>query len=120
MAKDPLSQLELKSLRVLALLLQFPSITEVAEKMAMQPSSVTYHLNKLRQTLNDPLLVQVGKKMEPTERARALEPKLSELAANVESILQSAEFDPKNINREFQIAVQNIGAEVLLPTLLNS
>ncbi|MEZ9710826.1 LysR substrate-binding domain-containing protein [Vibrio breoganii] len=119
MSKDPLANIEFKSLRVLSLLLKTPSITEVAEKLSIQPSSVTYHLNKLRQTLNDPLLVQVGKRMEPTARALSLIPKLATLLINVEDILQTTVFDPKTVSQEFRVAIQDIGAEVLLPILLD-
>ena len=118
MKKEPLASIELKSLRILANLLQHPNITFVAEKMAMQPSGVTYHLNKLRESLEDPLLVQVGREMVLTQKALSLAPKLSALLTEVESVLFSEEFDPYNLHRHFRIAVQDIGAELLIPILV--
>ncbi|MGF1696223.1 LysR substrate-binding domain-containing protein [Vibrio lamellibrachiae] len=119
MNKDPLASIELKSLRVLSELLKNHNVTAVASVMAMQPSSVTYHLNKLRDSLSDPLFVQVGRQLTPTQRALSLEPKLAVLFAEVENIVNVELFEPYKIHRNFRIAIQDIGAEVLLPILLN-
>ncbi|MGR5175804.1 LysR family transcriptional regulator [Vibrio parahaemolyticus] len=113
------SHLEIKSLKILSLLLKNPSITSVAKQMAMQPPSVTYHLNKLRESLSDPLFVQVGNKMLPTQRATALIPKLSKLFDNIDDIVHSSPFEPASINQHFRIAIQDVSAEILIPKLVN-
>ncbi|MGF1721157.1 LysR substrate-binding domain-containing protein [Vibrio kyushuensis] len=118
MKKDPLATIELKSLRVLSELLKNHNVTSVASAMAMQPSSVTYHLNKLRESLADPLFVQVGRQLTPTQRALSLEPKLAVLFSEVENIVNPELFDPYTIHHNFKIAIQDIGAEVLVPILL--
>ncbi|GEA49490.1 LysR family transcriptional regulator [Vibrio inusitatus NBRC 102082] len=118
MKSDHLANVELKSLRILNNLLQNPNITVVAETMAMQPSGVSYHLNKLRESLQDPLLVQVGREMQLTQKALTLAPKLSALLSEVDNVLFFDEFDPHSLNRHFRIAMQDIGAEALIPILV--
>ncbi len=118
MPKDLLANIELKSLRILALLIRHHSVSIVADKMAMQPSSVTYHLNKLRDVFSDPLLIQVGRKMTPTKKALSLEPKIVKLITDVQSIIAPEQFDPKNVNQTFRIAMQDIGGEVVMPILI--
>ncbi|MGF1721136.1 LysR substrate-binding domain-containing protein [Vibrio kyushuensis] len=119
MSLSNLTNIDLKSLRVLAQLLQEPNITAVANKMAMQPAGVTYHLNKLRSAMDDPLLVQVGREMVPTKKALSLMDKLDTLLCQFDELMRCEKFDPKTITQSFTIALQDIAAVVLIPVLLS-
>nr|WP_281422933.1 LysR family transcriptional regulator [Thaumasiovibrio subtropicus] len=119
MAQDLLNHLELKSLRILIQLLETKSVTAVADTMAMRPPSVTYHLNKLRDTFEDPLLVPVGRKLVLTPKAEELHLALVPVLKQLELALNVNTFEPVNATGVVKIAVQDFGAIAVIPRLLD-
>lgn len=65
--------MDLHLLACLDALLKEKAVTRAAERMNMSQPGMSNALARLRQKLNDPLLVRTSKGMEPTERALQME-----------------------------------------------
>lgn len=93
-AMEP-SSLDLASLEVLRQLLATRSVTETARRTGSTQPSVSRVLARLRERLGDPLLVRVGRTLEPTARGRELEPRVREaLEALARVLAPITAFDP--------------------------
>jgi DNA-binding transcriptional LysR family regulator len=113
-----LSSLDLNLLRVLDALLQSGSTVRAAETIGLSQPAVSAALGRLRATLDDPLFVRQGQRLEPTEYARNLAAPLRETLDQIERILAvPAAFDPKEATRSFTLSGSDFFAEMLLPTL---
>ena len=66
-------RLDLNLLVALDLMLRLQSISRAAEQMNMSQSAMSNALTRLRQYFDDPLLVQVGRRLELTPRAEAMQ-----------------------------------------------
>ena len=76
-------------------------------------------LGRLRAYFNDPLLVQVGKRMIPTSFAGTLAPILADIVGGVETLVATAPgFDPMQSTRAFRIAASDYISLVLLGPLM--
>ena len=67
-----LRNFDLNLLVALKLLLEEGNVSRAAAKMFVSPSAMSHILQRLRQQLNDPVLVKTSKGMKPTERATSL------------------------------------------------
>ncbi len=111
--------LQLSDLRAVLALIEAGTVTRAAERMGMSQSALSYKLERMRQQFGDPLFVRVGNRMAPTP----LVVQLAEPAAQVLRIVETdirgqAHFDPASTERVFRIGVNEIGAIVLLPRLV--
>lgn len=106
MARIDLRELDLNLLVVLERLLARGGVGAAAADLGLSQPAVSRSLQRLRDTLGDPLLVRVGHEMVPTERAL-------ELREAVEDALQAARrvfeppatFDPRHATGAFVIAL---------------
>lgn len=107
---------DLLALRELA---ESGTVSKASEKLGMTQSALSYALKRMRKRFGDPLFVRVGNRMEPTPYAQQLQ----EPAQRVLRILENEmsphkRFDPKTTDREFRVAVNEIGAITLVPQLI--
>jgi DNA-binding transcriptional LysR family regulator len=65
-----LKKFDLNLLVIFECIYQHLSISKAAAMLFITPSAVSQSLQRLRQQLNDPLFVRVGKGMTPTHRLR--------------------------------------------------
>ncbi len=76
-------------------------------------------LARLRETLNDPLLVRAGRKLVPTPRALALRARVESVVQEAEAVLRPAEaLDRETLNRTFTLRssdgfVETFGAKLI-------
>lgn len=113
------SAFDLNLLRVLDALLREQNVSRAAEHLALSQPAVSNALNRLRELLDDPLLVRVGRRMQPTPRALALEgPIRSALRQLEESLAAGDAFDPRESRQRFRIAVTDYVELVCMPSLL--
>lgn len=113
------NRLDLNLLVALDALLSERSITRAAERLNLSPSATSNALARLREYFDDELLVQVGRRMEATPRAQALEDAVRELLVRVDStIAMQPEFDPTTSDRVFRIFVSDYTQLVFVPHLL--
>lgn len=95
------------------------SVTLAGERLNMTQSATSNALKRLRERLNDPLFVKTPDGMMPTPLAdRLFDPIEAGINQLTEAIDQGREFDIKNSNRVFKIAINDIGQLVVIPRLL--
>lgn len=114
-----LNRLDLNLLVALDALLTEQSITRAAERLNLTPSALSSALSRLREYFDDDLLVQVGRKMEPTPRAEGLHDAVRDVLVRIEStIALRPQFDPTASDRVFRICLSDYTQFVLAPHLL--
>ena len=100
-----LSGIDLNLLVYLDLLLRESSVTKAAARAGITQSAMSRALNRLRDQLDDKVLVQVGRSMQPTEHARSLRAPLNDVLAQIRhKIFAPRTFDPATAARAFSIA----------------
>lgn len=115
--RDVLPQIsDLQALRALA---SDGTVSQAARRLGITQSGLSYTLERMRKRFGDPLFVRVGNRMAPTPLAVELQ----EPAARVLRILETEiaeirRFDPLTTQRDFRIAVNEIGAMTLIPRLV--
>lgn len=94
------------------------NVTRAAEQMFITQSAMSHILNRLRQKLDDPLLVKTPTGMKPTERALALIGPVRILLAEMEQLLQPPlEFEAGTSQRRFALAATDYLELLLIPAL---
>ncbi|AOW12055.1 nodulation protein NfeD [Hydrogenophaga crassostreae] len=111
--------LDLNLLVALDALLTENNITRAAERVHLSQSAMSNALSRLRDYFNDPLLVQVGRTMEPTPRAEVLREAVHDLLLRIDTTVAALpEFDPTTSDREFTLFVSDYTMEILIPHVL--
>jgi DNA-binding transcriptional LysR family regulator len=114
-----LNRLDLNLLVALDALLTERSITRAAERLNLTPSALSSALARLRDYFDDELLVQVGRKMEPTPRAEGLHDAVRDVLVRIDStIAAQPSFDPPSSDRSFRLFLSDYTQMVLAPHLL--
>ncbi len=112
-------KLDLNLLVALDHMLTLQSVSAAADKMFMSQSAMSNALTRLRTYFDDPLLVQVGKRMEVTPRAEAMRSAIRDILVRIEATLDTQpEFDPTISTRIFNILVSDYTLRVLAPLVL--
>src|SRR5699024_5366854 len=99
-----LANIDLNLLKNLDVLLRELSVTKAAEQLGITQPAMSNSLKRLRNMLNDPLLVRTSDGMTPTEKALELQPLVREIIVRTEALLTPDEvFLPKDSQRVFKI-----------------
>jgi DNA-binding transcriptional LysR family regulator len=115
-----ISTFDLNLLRVLDALLRERNVSRAAERLALTQPAVSNALNRLRVQLDDPLLVRVGRTMQPTPRALSLEEPIRAALQQIEQSLSAGEvFDPAHSQHRFSIAITDYVELICMPSLLH-
>lgn len=115
-----ISRIDLNLLVYLDVLLKERSVTKAAEQLGITQPAMSNGLRRLREMLDDPILVRTSQGMSPTERANELQPQIRSILASVEKAVQpSAEFDAANTDRVFRIMASDYAESTLIPALLS-
>jgi len=113
------NRLDLNLLVALDALLTDRSITKASERLNLSPSATSNALARLREYFDDELLVQVGRRMEPTPRAESLREAVRDVLVRVDSTIAiQPEFDPSTSDRVFRIFVSDYTQMVFVPHVL--
>lgn len=113
------NRLDLNLLVALDALLTERSIVRAAERLNLSPSATSNALARLRDYFGDELLVQVGRRMEPTPRALGLAETVRDVLVRIDSaIAVPPAFDPASSERAFRIFVSDYTQMVLVPHVL--
>jgi len=113
------NKLDLNLLVALDALLTEMNISRAAEKTHLSQSAMSNALARLREYFDDELLVQIGRRMEPTPRAEVLKDAVNDVLRRIEgSIAAKPAFVPSESNREFRISVSDFTLSVLIPQVL--
>ena len=111
-------RLDLNLLVALDALLSECSVSRAAERLCLGQSATSSALGRLREHFNDPLLVQVGRRLEPTALGMELLPKVREALALTREIVDApVNFEPAHCTRHFTLVASDYVAGVLLPAV---
>lgn len=114
-----LRRLDLNLLVTLDTLLAEHNVTRAAERLHYSQPSVSVHLARLREILDDPLLLPGPRGMRPTARAESLREPLREALAALEAAISPEHpFDPAEATQTWRVAATDYSeTTVLLPAL---
>ncbi|GAB4558331.1 MAG: LysR family transcriptional regulator [Haliangiales bacterium] len=114
-----INDFDLNLLRYLDALLATRSVSAAAARMGLSQPAMSRALARLREHLNDPLLVRSGARMSATPRALELEGPVRELLEQATAVVRnSAGFEPATASRRFAIAMTDYAEALLLAPLL--
>jgi DNA-binding transcriptional LysR family regulator len=111
--------IDLRQLRAFELVLREKNLTQAATVLGLSQPALSKTLGRLRRYFADPLFVRAGNRMEPTAKARELEPSVRSLLDSVTMLrAHHRPFDPRTTSRTFSFSVVDSGLLRLLPELL--
>ncbi|MFG6176891.1 LysR family transcriptional regulator [Halomonas sp. THAF12] len=114
-----LHHFDLNLLRVFEALMAERHVTRAAQRLHLSQPALSHALKRLREALEDPLLVRTEAGMQPTPRALALLPDVQRALALLHDTLEPpAPFDPASSSQRFTIATTDYFEEVLYPPFL--
>lgn len=109
---------DLNLLAAFDVLMRELNVTRAAEQMFVTQSAMSHILHRLRQQLDDPLLVKTPSGMRPTERALALIAPIRALLSEMEQLIQPPlEFEASTSQRRFVLAATDYLEFLLIPAL---
>src|SRR5690606_34699398 len=115
-----LENFDLNLLIAFDVLVEERSVTRAAKRLNLTQPAASAALKRLREAMQDEILVQHGKKMIPTAHALRLAPEVAAAIAQLRSLVSaSAAFDPRTSTRRFQIEASDYITTVLLVPLLS-
>lgn len=116
---DTGKRLDLNLLVTLEVLLTEQNVSRAARRLHLSQPAVSAQLARLRQLLDDPLLLPAPRGMRPTERAQALlAPLRQSLDAVRATVQQARDFDPRTAQLDVAIACTDYLQRALLLPLL--
>ncbi|AKC68277.2 LysR family transcriptional regulator [Pandoraea oxalativorans] len=114
-----LRRLDLNLLVTLDVLLAELNVTRAAERLHISQPAVSVHLAKLREVLEDPLLLPGPRGMRPTARAQALrEPLREALESLTRAVAPAAPFEPANADVTWRIAATDYTESTIVLPLM--
>jgi len=112
---NTLRRLDLNLLVTLDALLSEQNVTRAARLLNLAQPTVSLQLGRLREILDDPLLLPGPRGMSPTERARELRGPLREALAALEGALSpTAPFEPALSTQTWRVAASDYAATALV------
>lgn len=113
-----LKQFDLNTLVTLKVLLDEKHVTHASDKLNLTQSAVSRTLSKLRDSLDDPILVKSGKHLVLTPKAERLQPLLESILQQISNLLEPEDFDPSKHSGTIRLATTDYGTHTLLPRLV--
>ena len=108
-----LHRIDLNLLVTFEALMEESTLTAAADRLAVTPSAVSHALGRLRTLLNDPLLVRVGGRMQPSPYALELIEEVRPVLRSLRRMLAPRDqFDPATSERVFRIMMSSFPALV--------
>jgi DNA-binding transcriptional LysR family regulator len=113
--------LDLNLLRVFDAVMTEQNLTRAASRLAMTQPAVSNALRRLRDALNDELLIRTAHGVKPTPRAETLWPAVRRALSELEeAVMPDQNFDLSKAQNIFRIAMADATAALWLPTLVRS
>jgi DNA-binding transcriptional LysR family regulator len=116
---DTTATLDIWLVRVLRTLLVERSVTQTALRLNQTQPAISTALRKLRETLNDPILVRGKSGMVPTEYGESLLASAQKVLRDVDFVATPhGDFDPARSRRTFRIAAPDYLNDFFMPTVI--
>lgn len=110
---------DLNLLPVFMALMEERSVTRAASRLGITQPALSNALNRLRETLRDPLFIRERYGVKPTQFAEEIAPVITETLNRLdEVILGRQHFDPATSTRQFNIASNSYVEIVLMPQVI--
>lgn len=120
MSEPKLEDLDLNQLLALHWLLEEKSVTRAARRMSVSQPAMSRALAALRRTFGDPLLVQTGRVMIPTQRALAVRGSLGRAVEALRATVRAPEaFDPRTTTASLRLAANDYPGSACVQAWLN-
>jgi len=114
-----LRNFDLNLLVAFDLLMQEQNVSLAADRMFVSQSAMSHILQRLRQQLDNPLLVKTPSGMMPTDRALALIGPVKAILRDIRRLINTREeFDPAKSVRRFVIAATDYMDLLVIPALV--
>jgi len=111
--------MDLNLLVAFDLLLEECSVTRAAEIMCVSQSAMSHMLNRLRDTLHDPILLRTERGMNPTDHALQMKGPIRQALLQIhQALMPDNAFNPKSSNVNFVIYVPEYFEMIFMPILL--
>jgi DNA-binding transcriptional LysR family regulator len=110
--------LDLNLLRVFDEVMTERNLTRAARNLAMTQPAVSNALNRLRDSVGDKLVVRSGYGIEPTPRALALWPAISDALRQMEASLSPGDFTASEAANTFVLGMADATAAEIVPGLV--
>ncbi len=117
MAQEILA-LDFAALRTLKLVHDHRSFAAAATELGMNPSSISYTIERVRKAANDPLFVKQGGTIAPTEHCKKLMTSVERVLTEAENFREDADFEPSKVNAEVSINVTSYETLLVLPQVV--
>ena len=102
-------------------LLHERNVTRAAARLNVTQSAMSASLKRLRESFQDEILAQHGRRMVPTPFALSLQPEIGEKISELRALIaRKGRFNPESSDRHFKIAGSDYITTVLLNPLLNA
>ena len=105
-------------LRLLVMVHETRSVTDVARQLGVNQSTVSHGLERLRAIVGDPLFVRSGRGITPTTRADQLADRARSMLAELEGLAENPDYRPADDSGLFTIAANDYEVETILKPLL--
>src|SRR5688500_7657104 len=120
-AHQRLAAIDLNLLVALDALLREESVTAAGRSVGMSQPAMSHALSRLRELLNDELLVRAGRGMRRTLLAQQLRPRVQQILGDIEATLVVGQsFEAATSQRIFRVATDDYCGAVLLPSATSS
>ncbi len=114
-----LRQFDLNLLVLFEALVTECHVSRAAEKVFLSQSAMSHALNRLREQLDDPLLIRTEKGLQPTARALDMLPEVRAALRQIErSLAPPTLFDPATSDRLFTVGCTDYFEAVIFPELI--
>ena len=110
-----LSAFDLNLLLVFDAVMNERHVTRAGDRIGMSQPAMSNALNRLRHHLKDDLFIRGPEGMRPTSRALELAEPVRQALCNLETALESQDFDPKTAERTFAIGTNDYAVPILMP-----
>jgi DNA-binding transcriptional LysR family regulator len=110
---------DLNLLPIFLTLMDERNVTRAAERLGMTQPALSNALNRLRDTMRDPLFIRERYGMKPTQMAEELAPVVRAALTSLEDMIGGQQtFDPALATRQFTIAPNSYVEFVLMPVIV--
>ena len=110
---------DLNLLPVLLVMMEERNVTRAAERLGITQPALSNALNRLRETLNDPLFIRERYGMRPTPKAEQLAQVVGAALSSIDKvILGQQDFDPLNATRLFMVAPNSYVEFIMMPAIV--
>jgi DNA-binding transcriptional LysR family regulator len=110
--------LDLNLLRVFDVVMVERQVTRAADRLAMTQPAVSNAMRRLREAVGEELFVPGPTGVTPTRHAEALWPTVRSSLQALAAVIEPAGFDPRVDRRDFNIAMADATAAVVMPVLV--